>query len=57
MNTPYCFKRCTVCGEWKVVNIYNFYKKKSGKWGLDSRCKECKSKIRKNKWETEGVGR
>ena len=53
MNTPYCFKRCTVCGEWKVVNIYNFYKKKSGKWGLDSRCKECKSKIRKNKWETD----
>ena len=41
MNIPYAFKKCSKCGEWKIANNYNFYKDKSRKWGLKSRCKKC----------------
>lgn len=47
MNIPYAFKRCTKCGEWLVANNYNFRKKKDGKWGLYSQCKECANKSNK----------
>ena len=50
MNIPYAFKKCSKCGEWKVANNFNFRKKKKGKWGLYSQCKECESKYKKQ-WD------
>lgn len=50
MNIPFVFKKCTKCGEWLVANIYNFYKMKNGKWGLESQCKECRNRKQKEKY-------
>ena len=50
MNIPYAFKKCTKCGKWLVANNFNFRKKKKGKWGLYSQCKECESKYKKQ-WD------
>ena len=47
MNIPYVFKRCSKCGEWKVASTVNFYKKKDGKYGLNSRCKKCRAEYKK----------
>lgn len=47
MNTPYVFKKCSKCGRWLVANTFNFSKSKTGKYGLDSWCKECKSAYNK----------
>ena len=41
MNTPFLYKRCTTCGEWKIANTSNFSKGKSYKFGLNNKCKEC----------------
>ena len=41
MNTPFLYKKCTTCGEWKIANNYNFGKEKRGKFGLKARCKVC----------------
>ena len=41
MNIPFVFKKCTKCGRWLVASKINFYKAKSGKYGLNSKCKEC----------------
>ena len=41
MNIPYVFRKCSKCGEWLVANKINFWKRKSGKYGLTSRCKQC----------------
>lgn len=41
MNTPFIFKKCSKCGRWLVASKINFYKAKSGKYGLNSKCKEC----------------
>lgn len=41
MNTPFVFKKCSKCGRWLVASTNNFYKLKSGKYGLNSQCKEC----------------
>ena len=51
MNIPYAFKECSKCGEWLVANKINFHKKKDGKWGLESRCKKCKNKDKKEHYE------
>ena len=50
MNIPYVFKRCPKCREWLVANNINFYKMKSGKWGLESQCKECRKSKQKEKY-------
>ena len=42
MNSPYNFKRCPICGEWKVASEKFFYKHKSAKFGLTSWCRDCK---------------
>ena len=47
MNTPYVFRKCTTCGEWKIANNYNFGKNKGGKFGLNSKCKACKKEYGK----------
>ena len=47
MNIPYVMKKCTKCGEWLVASSVNFHKDKGGKYGLTSKCKECKKKYRK----------
>ena len=41
MNIPYVMRKCTVCGRWLVANKVNFYGAKKGKYGLESKCKEC----------------
>lgn len=47
MNTPYVFKRCTKCGEYKVANNTYFSKDKRNKYGLNCWCKECDRQYRK----------
>ena len=47
MNTPYVFKRCTKCGEYKVANTEYFRKKKRSKFGLCSQCKVCEQEYYK----------
>ena len=37
-------KKCTSCGKWKVASTVNFHRSKSKKYGLEARCKECRSK-------------
>ena len=43
---PFCIKVCTKCGKILVANEINFNKNKNGKWGLDSKCNECRKKYR-----------
>lgn len=52
MKIPYVFKKCTKCGRWLVANTFNFYKKKGGKYGLTSQCKEC-HKVYNKKWSED----
>ncbi len=37
-------KICTKCGRELPATKEYFYKNKGGKYGLDSKCKECKNK-------------
>lgn len=37
-------KKCTKCGKWKVASTVNFCRRKEGKYGLYSQCKECANK-------------
>ena len=41
MKCPYNIKVCTKCKRILVACEINFRKSKKGKWGLESRCKEC----------------
>ena len=41
MNIPYVMKRCSKCGRWLVASTVNFHGRKTGKYGLNSECKEC----------------
>ena len=41
MNIPYVMKKCSKCGRWLVASTANFYKSKTGKYGLRGECKEC----------------
>lgn len=52
MNTPFVFKKCSKCGRWLVASTINFSKRKDGKYGLHSWCKECRSDCDK-KWREE----
>ena len=47
MNIPYVFKRCTKCGEIKLVTTEYFHKAKRGKFGLESQCKVCRQEYNK----------
>lgn len=38
-------KVCIICRESLPVTLEYFYKKKRGKWGLDTCCKSCMKKI------------
>ena len=47
MNIPYVMRQCTKCGRWLVASKVNFYGDKNRKYGLESRCKECRNKYYK----------
>ena len=51
MNRPsyLLFKQCNKCGE--ILHISKFYKKQTGKYGVDSICKICRNKINKEYYE------
>ena len=51
MKCPFCIKICTKCKRILVANKINFCKKKNGKWGLSSRCKECDKKRNKKYYD------
>lgn len=52
MNIPYVFKKCSKCGRWLVTSTINFYRDKTGKYGLKYMCKECdKQKSKKYREE------
>ena len=56
MKCPFYIKVCSVCKRLLVASESNFYKKKDGKYGLTSRCKECqieKSKDRQRECKEE----
>lgn len=44
-------KKCSKCGRWLVASTVNFQKRKSGKYGLQGKCKECASKQNKQRYE------
>ena len=56
MKCPYCIKVCTKCGRILVANEMNFFKKKTGKWGLSAECKECR-KERNKKYQQSDKGK
>ena len=51
MKCPYCIKICTKCNRLLVANSMNFYKNKTYKYGVMSKCKECKKKYGKQYYE------
>ena len=56
MKCPFYIKVSSVCKRLLVASESNFYKKKDGKYGLTSRCKECqieKSKDRQRECKEE----
>ena len=44
-------KKCASCGEEKELNLENFGIRKSSKTGFDSRCKECRKKYDKERYQ------
>ena len=52
MNIPYVMKKCSKCGRWLVASTDNFHRHKGCKYGLLSKCKECKSNQSKQYRET-----
>lgn len=44
MNTPFIYKKCVVCGKYKIVNETFFNKNSHCRYGFNSRCKECVAK-------------
>lgn len=51
MKCPFCIKICSKCKRILVANTINFNKKKNGKWGLASKCKECIKKYSKQRYK------
>lgn len=47
MKSPYCIKICSKCNRLLVACSMNFSKQKNGKYGFESKCKECKNKYNK----------
>lgn len=53
MNIPYVMKKCSCCGRWLVASTVNFNKDKDCKYGLRSKCKECRKQYREANKEKE----
>lgn len=53
MNIPYVMRKCTKCGEWKVASAVNFYRNKTGKYGLKAICKKCQEAYKKEYRQSE----
>ena len=51
MKCPFCIKICSKCKKILVASTINFNKKKNGKWGLASKCKECIKKYSKQRYK------
>lgn len=51
MKCPFCIKVCTKCKRILVAYKGNFPKMKTGKYGFDSKCKECDKKSCKQYYE------
>ena len=51
MNIPYVMRKCTKCGRWLVANKINFSRAKNGRYGLNSKCKECNKQYYETKKE------
>ena len=51
MNMPYVMKKCSKCGRWLVASTYNFHKQKGCKYGLHSKCKECRENQQRQYYE------
>ena len=47
MNIPDGYKKCTQCGETLPATTEYFHKKKTGKYGLNSKCKKCRAEYHK----------
>ena len=50
MKCPYVIKICTKCNKILIANNLNFHKQKGGLYGLNSICKKCRNKKRKNRY-------
>ncbi|MBF0778345.1 hypothetical protein [Streptococcus cuniculi] len=46
-------KRCIKCHQEKELNETNFPKKKNSKTGFDSRCKDCRRQMDKQRYEAK----
>lgn len=46
-------RRCAKCGVEKELNTDNFYRKRTGRYGFDSQCKECKRKRDKKRYQKD----
>jgi hypothetical protein len=51
MKCPYVIKICTKCNKILIANNLNFHKQKGGLYGLNSICKKCRNKKRKNRYK------
>ena len=49
-------RTCTTCKKTKPATLEYFYRQKNGKYGLSSKCKECKTKSH-NAWYQNGAKR
>ena len=55
MKCPYCIKKCSKCDKLLIAHSSNFKKKRQGKYGFASQCKECdKQYYEENKEEILG---
>lgn len=52
MNCPYFVRYCNTCNKLLIAHVINFHKKKNGKYGLKSVCKECVKKENKQFYAT-----
>lgn len=44
MDCPYFVKYCSICSRLLIAHTFNFHKKREGKYGFKSICKECVKK-------------
>ena len=51
MNCPFVIKVCTKCKRILVAYRGNFNKARKGKWGLESKCRQCSKQYRKDNIE------
>lgn len=51
MKCPYCIKKCKECGRLLVANGINFNKHNGCKYGVQNKCRECKSSYNKTHYD------